>query len=71
MSPVLVREGGREGGRERERALEGIFHNGCRASPAHGLHITILTRLDEVNNCEPEPIPKGFVTYGYSYPYVA
>jgi hypothetical protein len=32
----------REG--ERERALLGTFHNdGSRASPAHGLHITILT----------------------------
>ena len=32
--------------RERERALLGTFHNrGPRASPAHGLRITILTGL--------------------------
>ena len=36
----------RERERERERALLGIFHNGgSRASPAHGLRITILTGL--------------------------
>jgi hypothetical protein len=41
--------------RERERALSGFSHNGgSRASPAHGLRITITEEFDSVREEEGE-----------------
>ena len=52
----------RERERERERALIGFSHNGgSRASPAHGLRITITEEFDSVREEEGEEEEDVFV----------